>query len=390
MPSQYPGSQPWAKRGLRIPLLTNRQSLERNGQSVVYRTQTLLSARASSTFSPPYNRVLFPRSTPFVRLRRASERIDDFIEDEPPPVTDGSSTLQSPPANRFSWEGHGGEEDQGLVAKEISPSPPQISEVQHDHHREGVPATLRVINKTPKGSPGEGQNPSHSDTPGTAATIDYTVDHLQLRPNPFRSPDLRSHLVSSTSYRFLESPTRPQAVKPIRQKRKGPAVCPFNRNCQQSPLQRSGALRYSAVYPVINGRSDRWRTPSCRGAQQMVSESIHESGLEKHLPHLPQILVEETDENDDVANPQTNPSSVDIPDALAFSVATQGIFRTPSFHGSQHLLAHTSPQRICSPLELPTGAPYETTREEKLDDILSRFQTAVTAVGFPPLSQDGD
>ena len=392
MSRQYPGSKSWARRGLETvttPILTNRQSLERNGQSVVYRTQTPLSARASPTFSPPQSRVLLPRSMPFVRLKRTSERIENFIEAEPPSVADASSTLQAHPTSRFSRDGHGGEEDKGLVAKEVSPSPPRISGVQYDHHREGTP-TLRVINKTPKTSPEISQSPPRNHTPRPAAAIDYTVDHLQLPPNPFRASDLRSHLLSSTPYRFLESPARPRAVKPIRPKRKGPAVCPFNRNFQQSPLQRSGALRYSAVYPVTSGRGDRrWRTLSCRGAQQMVSESIHESGLEKHLPHLPSILVAETDEHDK-ATDNSVPGSVDIPDALAFSVATQGIFLTPSFSGSQHLIAHPSPHRISSPVELPTGAPYEMTREEKLDDILSRLQNAVSAIGFPPLSQDRD
>ena len=378
MPSKHPSSSSWASRRLQAavpPIFTKQVALERNGQNVTYKTSTRLSLYSASNVSP---REFFfaHQSEPYIKLRRSSQRLENFLDDEDGCGSANSSAVM--PTARFSFDLQGGQ------TYEASPSPPALPpRLQHRFSRGGS-RPLRVINVSPEKELRKDSDPQKSDTP----RLELVDRNTACWPLPRHSLPRRQWYFSSTS----QSPDacigraiwrRP--VRPRRYKRKGPAVCPISTREYHASLRRPAALRHTTLPSVADEPVSRWsQAQRCRGCTQMISESIHHRGLEKRLPLLPfETLFEGNETDGTVSRSKERMSEAD--EALALAIAIQDV--------SPVLILEECPRQQQSYYDdvqaMPTNAfaykPHNTATIEHTEKMQSKHRTVVSDIGalFP-------
>ena len=303
MPSQHlslsaSSSFSWATRSFHAaipPILTKQVALERNGQNVKYKTASRLSWNICSSTSP----------REYLYSRHSIQRRDDFLDDEED-------------LNRFSFQEH------AERYFEASPSPPHLSERLQHHYTKGDNRPLSVINI----SPAKKMKTEKVPVRGVLLRQEPRYQDASCRPSP-QYPLSKPHVYAGASSRGSDlcvgRAIGRRPMPPRRYKGRGPAVCPLSTREYRASLRRPAALKHTALPSAMEGLPPGLgQGRSCRGCAQMVSESIHQLGVEKRLPWLPFETLLEADEPDLRTNRLADEVS-ESGQALALSIAMQGI-----------------------------------------------------------------
>ena len=290
MPSRSPSPSSWVQRSWRRmtpPILPQQTTLQRNGQHLAFKSTSRLSLRASSVLISQPGKFFTRRSELYIRLRRSDQRLVNFLEDEWDCDSVGTSVAIQQTARSF-FNDQIRDTDQGPVAFSNSPSPPTVpSRYQHNYSRSGR-RTLRSVNSaSPQRSQGAVRSPSCSGTPRPNG-IEVSAEHMQIPCNPFGRE--QSRLQQAPQHPVNHTVRRPRqcAVRPVKPKRRGPAVCPESIREYQVSLRQPPTSRCGGLTPIIDGFARQHASSyEQRPRIQAISESVHRCGLEKQLPSLP-------------------------------------------------------------------------------------------------------